>query len=86
MKVRVHILYKQAEIRANTTIPAIVVSVTYRKHDKLANTGSPLALPTLLKSYFYKTCVQGETVQVAAKRLGQGLIPFRFRAVIPPNS
>jgi methyl coenzyme M reductase subunit C len=32
MKVRVHILYKQAEIRANTTIPAIVVSVTYSKH------------------------------------------------------
>ena len=38
--IRVHVLYKWTEIPANTPIPAIAVSVTYRKQKKPANTGS----------------------------------------------
>jgi hypothetical protein len=37
---RVHVLYKGAEILANSTIPAVVVSATYSKQEKAANTGS----------------------------------------------
>jgi hypothetical protein len=37
---RVHVLYKPPEIPANGVIPAIAVSVTYRKHEKAGNTGS----------------------------------------------
>jgi hypothetical protein len=33
-------LYKRPEIPANTAIPAIALSVTYRKHKKAANPGS----------------------------------------------
>jgi hypothetical protein len=37
---RVHVLYKRAEIPANKAIPAFAVSVTYRKRLKAANPGS----------------------------------------------
>ena len=37
---RVQALYKRAEIPANKVVPAIAVSVTYRKQEKAANPGS----------------------------------------------
>src|SRR5260370_35807007 len=39
-QIRVHVLYKWAEIPAKTIIPAIALSVTYRKQESPANTGS----------------------------------------------
>ena len=39
-QIRVHVLYKWAEIPAKTVIPAIALSVTYRKQESPANTGS----------------------------------------------
>jgi hypothetical protein len=36
----VHVLYKRLEIPANHVLPAIAVSVTYRKHEKVENPGS----------------------------------------------
>jgi hypothetical protein len=39
-QVPVHVLYKRPEIPAKTVIPAIALSVTYRKQESLANTGS----------------------------------------------
>jgi len=38
----VHVLYKRAEIPANSTLRAIAVSVTYGKQENAANTGSIL--------------------------------------------
>jgi len=39
-QIRVHVLYKRTEIPAKTVIPAIALSVTYRKQESPANTGS----------------------------------------------
>src|SRR5258708_38618321 len=39
-QIRVHVLYKWAEIPAKTIIRAIALSVTYRKQESPANTGS----------------------------------------------
>jgi hypothetical protein len=39
-RAHVHVLYKWPEIPANKAVPAIAVSVTYRKHEKAANPGS----------------------------------------------
>lgn len=39
-QVCVHVLYKPAEIPAIKPVPAIPVSVTYRKHEKAQNRGS----------------------------------------------
>jgi hypothetical protein len=39
-QIRVHVLYKWAEIPAKTVIPAIALSVTYRKQESPTNTGS----------------------------------------------
>lgn len=39
-RVRVHVLYKRAEIPANKAVPALAVSVTYRKQERAANPGS----------------------------------------------
>src|ERR1022692_2292630 len=39
-QVRVHVLYKRAEIPANTAILAFAISVSYREQEKAANTGS----------------------------------------------
>ena len=39
-EIRVHVLYKRLEIPANKVVPAIAVSVTYRKQEEAANTGS----------------------------------------------
>jgi hypothetical protein len=36
---RVHVLYKRPEIPANKVVPAIAVSVTYRKQEKAENPG-----------------------------------------------
>src|SRR6516164_11815255 len=37
---RVHVLYKRPEIPAHEVVPAIAVSVTYRKHENAENPGS----------------------------------------------
>ena len=39
-QIRVHVLYKRPEIRANTGVPAFAISVSYRKQEKAANPGS----------------------------------------------
>jgi len=39
-QIRVHVLYKRAAIPAKTVIPAIALSVTYRKREKSADPGS----------------------------------------------
>ena len=39
-QIRVHVLYKWAEIPAKTVIPAIALSVTYRKRWRVPNPGS----------------------------------------------
>ena len=49
-QIRVHVLYKWAEIPAKTVIPAIALSVTYRKEESPANTGStPVSATKLFK-------------------------------------
>jgi hypothetical protein len=40
IRIRVHVLYKRAEISANKMIRAIAVSVSYREHEKAENPGS----------------------------------------------
>ena len=51
-RICVHVLYKRAEIPANTSLPAIAVSVTYRKQEKAANTGSiPVSATNFSQSY-----------------------------------
>src|SRR5262249_1639795 len=67
---RVQILYKRGEIPANKVVPAIAVSVTYRKHEKAENPGSiPVReLPTSFKI---------NHLQDRRTKVGTGALPQR---------
>ena len=94
---RVHILYKRPEIPANTAIPALAISVTYRnRRRRRIRVRSPLALPTDLISVNYKTAVQGwacaQPQKGPARARFQNEIAraiyggvLRFRAKMPAN-
>jgi hypothetical protein len=96
-KVRVPVLYKQAEIPANTTVPAIAVSVTYREHEKAENPGStPVSATKPFKinslKIGYKVCLCGPPVTDMARARFQNEIAraiyggvLRFRAKMPAN-
>ena len=59
-QVRVHVLYKRAEIPANTMIPAFAVSVTIgNRRRRRIRVRPPLALPNYLESSACKMRVQG---------------------------
>src|ERR1700733_11683441 len=49
-QVRLHVLYKRPDFLAHSAIPAIAVSVTYRKHETAANPGS---IPVSATQLFY---------------------------------
>jgi hypothetical protein len=58
-QIRVHVLYKWAEIPAKTVIPAIALSVTYRKQESPANTGSiPVSATNLFRIIRLRIVVQ----------------------------
>ena len=54
-QIRVHVLYKRAEIPAKAIIPAIALSVTYRKQEKAENPGST---PVSATNPFRIICLQ----------------------------
>src|SRR5258708_37919098 len=66
-QIRVHVLYKRAEIPAKTVIPAIALSVTYRKQESLANTGS---IPVSATKFFKIIHLQDQRT-----RLDTGALP-----------
>src|SRR5438093_2413440 len=82
-QIRVHVLYKRAEIPAKAVIPAIALSVTYRKQESPANTGST---PVSATKSFIIIGLQNRRMELglrrSAKDRGQGSIPKRNRAAI----
>ena len=64
-QIRVHVLYKRPEIPANKVVPAIAVSVTYRKQEKAANPGST---PVSATKPFRIICLQIAPSQTLPRR------------------
>src|ERR1700756_306952 len=78
-QIRVHVLYKRAEIPAKTVIPAIAVSVTYRKQESLANTGStPVSATKPFKIIYLQKWLTDLGVRALRRRRGQGMISDRW--------
>ena len=75
-QIRVHVLYKRAEIPAKTVIPAIALSVTYREQESPANTGStPVSATKLLKIIHLQKWRTGLPLSRVRHRQGQRAIP-----------
>jgi hypothetical protein len=74
-RIRVHVLYKRAEIPAKTVIPAIALSVTYRKQASPANTGST---PVSATNPFRIICLQNRRTDLSAVRCFQDVGRARF--------
>jgi hypothetical protein len=73
-QIRVHVLYKLAEIPANTANPEFAASVTYRKHGKAENPGSiPVSATNSIGiSYLRKRCTR-LPLQSAPQKTSSGL-------------
>jgi hypothetical protein len=75
-QIRVHVLYKRAEIPAKTVIPAIALSVTYRKQESPANTGStPVSATKHFEFIDLQRWIQSLGADALRQRWGQGAIP-----------
>jgi hypothetical protein len=85
---RVHVLYKRPAIPAKTSVPAIAVSVTYRKQERVVNPGStPVSATNALRinhlqkgmyrlgtgTFAPKSSSRLESLKSAAAAVGTGL-------------
>ena len=67
-QIRVHVLYKWAEIPAKTVIPAIALSVTYRKRWRVPNPGStPVSATKSFQINNLKKCRTSLALKSSAK-------------------